>query len=102
MPCAHSELAIAGRSRAGASTITPTSGRVVETAVTGRMWTKWDTSLYDAPVVSVQPDSATAAAIVVAARAVRRRHNGNVGARRSSPRISDAVEGRRANEPSGE
>src|SRR5207248_3599562 len=99
MPCAHSELASAGRSRAGASTITPTSGRVVETAVTGRMWTKWETSLYEAPVVRVHPESATAAAIVVAARAVRRRHTGSVRARRSSPNISDAVDGRRAKDP---
>ena len=51
--------------------------------------------------MSIQAATATAAVSLVAARAVRRRQTGSWRARRSSLRISDAVDGRRANEPSG-
>src|SRR6202042_2151631 len=74
--------------------------RVVLTAVTGRMST-WDTSEYPAPVVSDHATTATAAVSVVAARTVRRRQAGTECARRSLDMISEAVDGRRANEPSG-
>ena len=51
--------------------------------------------------MNVQAPIASRAAIAVAARSVRSRHAGTGLIRRSSVKISDAVEGRRANEPSG-
>ncbi len=52
-------------------------------------------------MVSAHSASASAATAVVVAWAVRTRQTGRSRARRSSLRISDAVDGRRANEVSG-
>ena len=52
-------------------------------------------------MVSVHPAMTRAAAVTVIARAVRSRQAGTGLARRSSFKISEAVDGRRANEPLG-
>ncbi len=52
-------------------------------------------------MVSVHPARTSAAVVPAIARAVRSRQAGSGRTRRSLPRISDAVDGRRANRPSG-
>src|SRR5579875_474775 len=101
MPSAASALATNGISGPDTLTSTPTSGRPVATAVTGRIGAIFDTSEYEAPVVSAHPAITNAVNAAVKARTARSRHAGSGRARRSSLRISDAVEGRRAKELSG-